>query len=443
LKNILLINPWIYDFAAYNLWFRPLGLLSLGAVLKQAGYQLTLLDCLGSNERDSWYGCGNFHKEFVPKPPMLQEVPRRYGRYGMPLDEFTARLGTMAPPDAVLVTSFMTYWYPGLFKVIEIVQEKFKGVPILAGGIYVSLCYGHAQANLGSGVELVAGPGEEQVLQILDRLTGRCSGSSLAGERWSEYPPPLFDLYDNPLYAGILTSRGCPYQCQYCASRLLYPAFEKKAPDQVIRDISHQVIGLGVKDIAFFDDALLHNPQEHFERILDGIIRRKLKCNFHLPNGIFPRPVTPGLAKKMNRAGFKTIRLSFESTSRQRQQESSSKVTNQDLAQAVHNFKLAGFNGQAIGVYVLSGLPGQPLVEVKDSIAFVNRLGTKVFLASYALIPGTPYYNRSIKEMGAPVDIDPLLHNNSVYPVWRQQYDWDAIYAIKNRVKELNNSLAS
>jgi len=29
-KRILLINPWIYDFAAYDLWVKPLGLLSLG-----------------------------------------------------------------------------------------------------------------------------------------------------------------------------------------------------------------------------------------------------------------------------------------------------------------------------------------------------------------------------------------------------------------------------
>jgi len=28
-KNILLINPWIYDFAAYDFWMKPLGLLTL------------------------------------------------------------------------------------------------------------------------------------------------------------------------------------------------------------------------------------------------------------------------------------------------------------------------------------------------------------------------------------------------------------------------------
>ena len=35
LRNILLVNPWIFDFTAYDFWMRPLGLLSIGAVIKQ------------------------------------------------------------------------------------------------------------------------------------------------------------------------------------------------------------------------------------------------------------------------------------------------------------------------------------------------------------------------------------------------------------------------
>ena len=34
-KNILLVNPWIHDFAAYDFWLKPLGLLYLGNVTFQ------------------------------------------------------------------------------------------------------------------------------------------------------------------------------------------------------------------------------------------------------------------------------------------------------------------------------------------------------------------------------------------------------------------------
>ncbi|MGD9339157.1 MAG: hypothetical protein PVF76_17665, partial [Syntrophobacterales bacterium] len=48
--NILLINPWIHDFAAHDLWSKPLGLLILAGFLRTRGYQLRLLDCLDVHE---------------------------------------------------------------------------------------------------------------------------------------------------------------------------------------------------------------------------------------------------------------------------------------------------------------------------------------------------------------------------------------------------------
>jgi len=38
-KRILLINPWIHDFAAYDLWAKPAGLLYLASTLKKNGYK--------------------------------------------------------------------------------------------------------------------------------------------------------------------------------------------------------------------------------------------------------------------------------------------------------------------------------------------------------------------------------------------------------------------
>ena len=44
--NILLINPWIYDFAAYDMWTEPLGLLYIAGVLRENGYRANLINCL-------------------------------------------------------------------------------------------------------------------------------------------------------------------------------------------------------------------------------------------------------------------------------------------------------------------------------------------------------------------------------------------------------------
>lgn len=46
--KILLVNPWIYDFAAFNLWSRPLGLLHVAEYLSSFDTKLTLIDCTDS-----------------------------------------------------------------------------------------------------------------------------------------------------------------------------------------------------------------------------------------------------------------------------------------------------------------------------------------------------------------------------------------------------------
>ncbi len=49
-RHILLINPWIYDFSAYDLWYKPLGLLSLASLLRIHGVHITFIDCLDSDD---------------------------------------------------------------------------------------------------------------------------------------------------------------------------------------------------------------------------------------------------------------------------------------------------------------------------------------------------------------------------------------------------------
>ena len=50
--NILLINPWIYDFAAYDMWTEPLGLLYIASLLRENGYRVSLINCLDRHHPD-------------------------------------------------------------------------------------------------------------------------------------------------------------------------------------------------------------------------------------------------------------------------------------------------------------------------------------------------------------------------------------------------------
>jgi radical SAM superfamily enzyme YgiQ (UPF0313 family) len=421
--RILLINPWIYDFAAYCEWTEPLGLLSIAALLKENGYQVALLDCLDRRHpklpsalRDDRYGCGKFLKTPVDKPAVLRKVPRRYGRYGLPIEAFQEELASHPRPDAILVTSGMTYWYPGPFEAIKRVKGHFPGVPVILGGVYATLCYNHAREMSGADY-VVLGEGELEALRFADQLTGRESDYSRYTESLDSFPWPLHELRRNQGYAAIQTSRGCPFHCTYCASPMLHPQdFRRRDPRRVADEIEYCFRELGIRDFAFYDDALLVEAESHIHVLLDEVLHRGLACRFHTPNGLHARYIDQALAAKMYQAGFTTIRLGLETADAHEQLRTGSKVNNDDFRAAVHNLRTAGFATRQITAYILMGLPGQSAREVMNSVDFVHQCGALAQITLYSLIPGTLEWERAVRQGHIDARADPLLHNDSLYP---------------------------
>jgi len=74
--HILLINPWITDFAAYNFWIRPLGLLYFASLSKEIGFRVTLIDCLDFYTKTKRFGDGKFFKTKIEKPRPLKSIQR-------------------------------------------------------------------------------------------------------------------------------------------------------------------------------------------------------------------------------------------------------------------------------------------------------------------------------------------------------------------------------
>ena len=130
--SLILINPWIYDFAAYDLWSKPLGLLYLAGYLRARGFRIHLIDCLdihhpgmgtdpsSQGPKRRAYGTGKFQREVITKPGPLEHVPRPYSRYGISRELFIKALKAIKRPAGILVTSLMTYWYPGVKEVIDL-----------------------------------------------------------------------------------------------------------------------------------------------------------------------------------------------------------------------------------------------------------------------------------------------------------------------------------
>ncbi len=448
---VLLVNPWIHDFTAYDLWAEPLGLLSIGAVLREQGYRVYLLDCLDrwqpallarqrrSEPQGTAYGTGKWPKEVLPTPAPLAHVPRRYGRYGLPPDIVADELARLPRPAAVLVTSGMTYWYPGVAEAIQMVRARWPGVPIALGGVYASLCPDHA-TTLGADVVL-PGEGEVTALRWVDAITGHTS----AYDRYhtlDDLPAPAHDLRASIRAIGVLTGRGCPYCCPYCATHRLAPGFRQRDPRRVADEIAYWA-GRGTTDIAFFDDALLVNATRHLHVILDQVIGRGVRVRLHTPNGLHPDLLDEELARLMRRAGFETIRLSlvaYGQADEAQQRATGGKVTRAGFERAVAALWAAGFTACQVGAYVLAGRPGQSADEVRESVAYVHQLGVPVHLAYYSPIPGTPDYDAAVAAGALPPDADPLQHNKAAWPPgwWIRR---EELQRIKGQVQAGNERL--
>jgi radical SAM superfamily enzyme YgiQ (UPF0313 family) len=424
--SVLLVNPWIYDFAAYDLWVRPLGLLGMAAALRSCGLDVQFLDCLdrsvaeGSGlparqkPRSDAYGCGHFRYEFMPRPAVLEAVNRRWKRYGVPTAFFELRLAAAPRPAAVLVGCTMTYWYPGVFEVIRRVKERWPGVPVLLGGVYAKLCPEHAARRSGADC-VVAGGGLADAMSAVGGLIGQPLHPP-DGLTEDEPLCPDYGLIRHFGAAAVLTSRGCPYRCSYCASRLLAARRVRFRPEAVA-DVIEQLVGrYGIQDVAFYDDALLLDAERHLLPILDLMARRDISVRLHAPNGLHPRYVTAAVAQALRRAGFVTLRLSYESTGADRQERSDGKVTTEELANALRTLRDVGFAPGQMKVYALMGLPGQREEEVAATLVTIHELGGQSSLAEFSPVPGTEEFERWDHPNRELARDEPLLHNNTAFP---------------------------
>jgi len=430
---------------------KPLGLLYIATFLEKFGYTVSLIDCLDRHHpalpsqwraregKDRKFGCGKFYFQPLDKPACLGDILRQYKRYGISLSAFEEELKKVPAPEVIGVTSGMTYWYPGPFEVIRLVKSYFPRVPVVLGGIYATLCPDHARNFSGADL-VIEGAGEIQMLKIADGIAGIKRNYSKIDFHPEDLIYPAYHLLRETRAVAMLTSRGCPLKCTYCASSILQPSFRQRKPSAVIKEIEYYQKRLGAVDIAFYDDALLLNLRQHFLPILESLQGLE-GLRLHTPNGLHLRYIGGKVAGMLRQANFRTLRLSFESINPARQRDSSFKVNCEDLIRAVKNLKQAGYCSPEIEVYVMMGLPGQSFEEVEASIRFVHQAGAKVKLVEFSPVPGTQEFKKALLVNSHLAD-EPLLHNNTILAT-SQEIDFPEMEKLKTLTRELNSSLDS
>jgi len=428
IPKILLVNPPVYDFAAYDFWLKPYGLLSVAGYLRgKADFKLfDYLDRLHAFtakqkglESDQW-GRGRFYCEKIPNPPCLEDIPRYFRRFGLLRSMFVDFLREHGPFDFALVQTMMTYWYQGVTEVIEDIRKVWPGAKIILGGSYVTICGEHAQ-RLGADF-LLQGTTLEPLWEYL-KLNPDVK------------QPALWEAYER-LNVGVLRlTDGCPFNCTYCSVPNVYGNFEPRPLQRCLAELE-LLVKCGVENIAFYDDALLFEPEKVFMPFLNEVLKRDVKVNLHTPNGLHVRFVTRELAELMVQAGFRTFYLGFEGSSLEWQRRTGSKVFSEELAQAVRHLIAAGAEPTSITAYQILGHPHTDVQELEDSMRFVNSLGIRGMLADFSPIPGTPdgdYCRRWVN-----MD-EPLFHNKTAFPIILLGFD--ELNRLKDLQRKLNRAL--
>jgi radical SAM superfamily enzyme YgiQ (UPF0313 family) len=419
--RVLLINPPIYDFAVYDFWMKPLGLLYLSGILKKEGHTVYLLDAVNrfdpyfkNTESDS-FGRGKIKSQKIKKPEMLKDIPGKFKRYGLPSEVIRKRIKDFGP-EVVMLGCSMTYWYPGLIEIKEILKELRITCDLILGGIYASLLPGHARSI---GFDIIYSKKEKHIKELDITIP----------EHFRDFPPPDYSHYSNLSYACLCTSLGCPFDCPYCASSFLCGNKEDKEVGHIVDEISY-LYKKGIKKFAFYDDALLI-PQMRFINLCEKIAEKKMNISFFTPNGLHSRFISKDVAKMMHKAGFQEPRISLETSNENLQKKLYMKTSNKEFQDAVENLKSAGYKKKDIYTYLLAGTPGISFKSVEQSILYVAKTGVKISLAEFSPIPGTKM------EETLP---DPLFTNNTVYYHYKKKEK--EMVRVKQLAKEVNKSVS-
>jgi len=444
LKRVLLVNSWIYDFKCHDFWIKPYGLLRISTFLKENGFETDMIDCMdrhdkdmaGYGTKDRQYGRGDFYQDELDKPVFYKKVPRKYKRYGFPVEVFKKKLEMIKAPDVVLMASSVTYSYEGVFLAIKLVSERFPQARIILGGIYATLCLEHAKKYSGAA-HVWKGGIDNNFIAVLNQFA-KADVKKFPANGLNEILPD-YSYYPKTPYAVVKFTQGCPFSCTYCAIKQFSESYYQRDKEGIMKELEGYA-GKGIKNIAFYDDALLY--KNHFiKAILKEVIKRNYKFNFHASNGLHAAYIDEETAVLMKQCNFIEPKVSLESSNFNLQKITGGKVTNEIFEKAVNNLRKAGYHGNDIGIFILNGMPGQNEKSILKDVDYLINQGLKIRHSVYSPIPGTLDFMKLRPDVGAELINEPLKQNEYYFLTINTEYNWEANLRVKAAIDQHNTKL--
>ena len=285
---------------------------------------------------------------------------------------------------------------------IKTIREIRKAVPnafLIVGGSHFSHSAEDALDALPEIDAVCVGEGEVTFLEVLDRLPGRDGFGEVKGLVWRDkdgsivrneprdvmqsinhLPRPAWELFSLDKYdfrmidedatpvAGVMTTRGCPQSCVFCANslnrkmRFLDP---KIAADhlQWLHD-TYGITGLNI-----YDDDFLTN-QGHVTEFCEEMLRRN--APFEWWCGARASKLNPDVLRLMVRAGCTCISFGVETGTNEVLKATRKHLTTEAVYEAMEIVGTIGF--EQVNIFLIIGLPSETTETIDRTVEFIGSL---------------------------------------------------------------------
>ena len=410
-------------------------------------------------------------------PPNSQEV--RYGKFSsigtlyppLGLAYIAAVLEKNNHKVRVIDSEAMNYSYSDIKKIVKMFNPDMVGMSVYFNTINrcykvaelikkingnIKIVLGGAQVTLDSNIIKddntdfgIYGEGEISLSKLINALENKSSLEKVSGLIWKrgkklivnkpctlvqnldELPMPARHLFPIIKYhssanlrgkrtLNIMTSRGCPYKCTYCAGSLIFGGtYRYYSTDRVIEELRYLKEKYNVDDVQFYDETFTANK----DRVID-LCDKMIKNNLNIEWSCFTRVnlVDPELLKKMKEAGCYQIFYGLESGVQRLLNLIKKGITVEQSRKAMKWTHEAGIE---TWVSFMINLPTETKEETEQTIRFALEVDPNfVQFPITTPYPGTEMYEQA-KKSGK------FLTDN-----WDKYTSWDVVFVSNGRTPE-------
>ena len=321
--------------------------------------------------------------------------------YGISDPSYIERELSKRQPDLIGIHCNFTAYADDSLELATVVKKAFPDVPIVIGGAHPTI-EGEVVMRKCAAIDYAAkGEGEIILEKLIRALRGEISIEEVPGILYrqdgkiiankpvelindlDELPIPNRHYIDMEKYsyfnnqtvwyakktplATIMTSRGCPYDCVFCSTKVVWTRkWRYRSLEHVFEEILMLVETYGIKEIIINDDQFM-TRRERVHAFCDFFIERNLGITFAVDSGISIWLTDLSLLKKMKKAGFYSLRFPIETGSKKTLEYVNKPV---DLDYAKKIIDEANILGFWTSSNIIVGFPYETREDVMESIKY-------------------------------------------------------------------------